>query len=246
VIIEGIGKKDTIKKYLGQGFEVTATGGHFRDLQKKALSVDVDNNYEPKYVVATDKKDMVKKLKERASIAEDVLIATDPDREGEAIAWHLCHVLGIKPHLAHRIEFNEITKTAVNKALTAPRAIDGQLVNAQQARRILDRLVGYKLSPVVSKKIKPKLSAGRVQSVTLKLVVLREREIQNFKPEEYWDFGALLEKDKIQFLAALVTDKEGKKLKLVNKEQVDRVIADINNAKYLVKAVKRRDRKSVV
>jgi DNA topoisomerase-1 len=147
--------------------------------------------------------------------------------------------LGIKPHLASRIAFNEITKSAVNQALKEPRAIDMSLVNAQQARRILDRLVGYKLSPVVSKKIKPKLSAGRVQSVTLKLVVIREREIQNFKPEEYWDFGARLEKDKIDFLAALITDQNGKKLKLTNQVQVAGVIADLDGAKYIVSAVRK-------
>ena len=193
VIIEGIGKKDTIKKYLGPGFEVMATGGHFRDLQERALSVDLEDGYKPKYVVPTKKKDLVKKLKEHAEKADEVLIATDPDREGEAIAWHLAYVLGIKPDAAKRIEFNEITKNAVQKAVQNPRKIDLNLFNAQQARRILDRLVGYRLS------------AGRVQSVTLKLVVLREREILNFKPEEYWDFGARLEKDKISFLANLVT-----------------------------------------
>lgn len=239
VIIEGIGKKDTIKKYLGSGYEVMATGGHFRDLQKNALSVDVENNYKPKYVVPTDKKEAVKKMKEKAEKAELVLIATDPDREGEAIAWHLCWALGIKPDAQQRIEFNEITKGAVNKALETPRAINIDLVNAQQARRILDRLVGYQLSPLLSKKIKPKLSGGRVQSVTLKLVVIREREIQNFKPEEYWDFGAHLEKDKVQFFAALITNTDGKKLKLINKEQVDNVIACLNSAVYRVKEVRK-------
>lgn len=239
VIIEGIGKKDTIKKYLGSGFEVMATGGHFRDLQKKALSVDVDDNYKPKYVITTDKKETVKKIKERAEKSEAVLIATDPDREGEAIAWHLAYILGLKPEQAQRISFNEITKTAVNKALENPHGIDIALVHAQQARRILDRLVGYKLSPVVSKKIKPRLSAGRVQSVTLKLVVLREREIQAFKPEEYWDFGARLEKDKIDFLANLITEPSGKKIKLISQVGVDKVVSDLAGAKYTVAAVRR-------
>jgi len=239
VIIEGVGKKDTIKKYLGSGFDVQATGGHFRDLQKRALSVDVDDNYKPKYVIGSDKKDIVKKLKEKAETADDVIIATDPDREGEAIAWHLAYALGIKPAEAHRITFNEITKAAVNEALALPRGIDIALVNAQQARRVLDRLVGYKLSPVVSKKIKPKLSAGRVQSVTLKMVVLREREIQNFKPQEYWDFGARLEKSAINFLAALKTGRDGKNIKLVSKEQTDAVVADLNGAQYVVREVKK-------
>lgn len=239
VIIEGIGKKDTIKKYLGNGFDVQATGGHFRDLQKRALSVDVDDNYKPKYVVANDKKEAVKKLKEKAEKADQVLLATDPDREGEAIAWHLAYALGIKPAEAQRITFNEITKTAVNAALESPRGIDMALVNAQQARRILDRLVGYKLSPIVSKKIKPKLSAGRVQSVTLKMVVIREREILDFIPKEYWDFGVRLSKDKLDFLAAIKTNCEGKKIALVNKEQVDAVVADLNGAQYIVNEVKK-------
>ena len=240
VIIEGIGKKDTIKKYLGTGYEVMATGGHFRDLQERALSVDVDDNYKPKYVVPTKKKELVKKLKEKAEAAEEVFIATDPDREGEAIGWHVAYVLGIKPEQAKRIEFHEITKDVIKKAVDEPRPINIAKVNAQQARRILDRLVGYKLSPIVSKKIKPKLSAGRVQSVTLKLVVLREREIRNFKPEEYWDFGAWLKKGpSAEFLAALITGKDGKKLKLTSKDETDRVISDLNGAKYIVKEVRK-------
>jgi len=227
VIIEGVGKKDTIKKYLGAGYDVQATGGHFRDLQERALSVDIENNYEPKYVVPTKKKDFVKKIKDHADKADEILIATDPDREGEAIAWHLAHVLKIKPDQAKRVEFNEITKNAINKAIQNPRPIDMNLFNAQQARRILDRLVGYRLSPVVSKKIKPKSSAGRVQSVTLKLVVLREREILNFKPEEYWDLSANLEKDKIKFNANLVTGLDGKKIKLTNREETAKVVTDL-------------------
>jgi DNA topoisomerase-1 len=232
VIIEGVGKRDTIKKYLGTGYDVMATGGHFRDLQERSLSVDTENGYAPKYVVSTDKKDLVKKLKEHAAKADEVLIATDPDREGEAIGWHVAWALGISPSAKQRIEFNEITKNAVQKAVLTPRAIDINLVNAQQARRILDRLVGYRLSPVVSKKVKPKLSAGRVQSVTLKLVVLREREILNFKPEEFWDFSAILEKNKTKFSAKL-------KEKLTTKAQTDAVIGDLTDAKYTVTEVKK-------
>jgi len=240
VIIEGSGKKDTIKKYLGSGYEVIATGGHFRDLQKRALSVDVDNDYKPKYVIVKDKEDTVKKLKEKAAKATEILIATDPDREGEAIGWHLTHALGIKQDNVKRIVFNEITKAAVTNALKNPGPINMDLVNAQQARRILDRLVGYKLSPVVSKKInKSKLSAGRVQSVTLKLVVLREREILNFKPEEYWDFFAHLEKDSVKFRAALHSGLDSKKIKLTNKEQVDVVIKGVDKATYKVKEIRR-------
>ncbi|MCL2755875.1 MAG: type I DNA topoisomerase [Firmicutes bacterium] len=240
VIIEGIGKKDTIKKYLGSGYEVMATGGVFRDLQKRALSVDVDDNYTPKYKVVKDKEEVVKKLKEKAAKADEVLIATDPDREGEAIGWHLAVVLGIKADQAKRIVFNEITKSAIQKAIASPQTLNMDLVKAQQARRILDRLVGYKLSPVVSKKInKSKLSAGRVQSVTLKLVVLREREIINFKPEEFWDFFAHLEKDKVEFRASLHNGLDGKRIKLTSKEQVDTVVAGVNGAKYTVKDVRK-------
>ena len=239
VIIEGIGKKDTIKKYLGNGFQVMATGGHFRDLKKRDLSVDVEHNYEPQYVISSDKKDVVKKLKEEASKAEIVYLATDPDREGEAIAYHLAYILGIDTASPNRIEFNEITKQAINNALTKPRAIDMNLVNAQQARRVLDRLVGYKLSPVLSKKIKSGLSAGRVQSVTLKLVVEREREIQNFKPEEYWDFFAHLEKDKIKFRAALYSGIDGKRLKPASEAQVMQIVDALKDTAYTVKDVKK-------
>jgi DNA topoisomerase-1 len=239
VIIEGIGKKDTIKKYLGSGYNVMATGGHFRDLKKNALSVQIDNNYLPEYVIVSDKKEIVKKLKDTAGEAETVLIATDPDREGEAIAWHLTYILGIKPEEARRIEFNEITKNAVSRALTNPRAIDMNLVNAQQARRVLDRLVGYKLSPVLSKKIKSGLSAGRVQSVTLKLIVEREREIQNFKPEEYWDFFVNLQKDKIKFNAKLLLGTDGKKIKLCSEFEVKSVVSALDGAKYTAVDVKK-------
>lgn len=239
VIIEGIGKKDTIKKYLGNGYQVMATGGHFRDLKKRELSVDVDNGYAPQYVISSDKKDVVKSLKEAAAKAEAVLIATDPDREGEAIAYHLTYILGIDPAKAQRIEFNEITKRAINEALTKPRAIDMNLVYAQQTRRVLDRLVGYKLSPVLSKKIKSGLSAGRVQSVTLKLVVEREREIQNFKSEEYWDFWAHLEKDKLKFRAALYYGSDGKRLKPASEAQVQAIIKALDGAQYTAKDVKK-------
>ena len=239
VIIEGIGKKDTIKKYLGSGYQVMATGGHFRDLKKRDLSVDVENGYKPQYVISSDKKDVVKALKETAAKAEEVLIATDPDREGEAIAYHLTYILDIDPTQAKRIEFNEITKHAIHQALTKPRPIDMNLVYAQQTRRVLDRLVGYKLSPVLSKKIKSGLSAGRVQSVTLKLVVEREREIQNFKPEEYWDFWSHLEKDKLKFRTSLYYGPDGKRLKPASESQVNQIVADLKDAKYVAKDVKK-------
>ena len=245
VIIEGIGKKDTIKKYLGDGYEVLATGGHFRDLPKSVLSVDVENGYAPKYTLIKDKKETVERLKKKAERAKMVLIATDPDREGEAIGWHVAHVLGLETDAENRITFNEITKKAVQDALKNPRTLDLNLFNAQQARRVLDRLVGYKLSPVVSKKIKKsKLSAGRVQSVTLKLVVLREREILAFVPQEYWDFFAHLEKDAVAFRASLHSGPDGKKIKLTSKEETDIVIKALENTEYKVSNVKKSVTKS--
>ena len=184
VVIEGVGKKPAIQKYLGSGYKVFATMGHVRDLPEKTLAVDVENNFKPTYVIMPKKKEVVAELKKAAQSAECVYLATDPDREGEAISWHIATILGIPEHEKARITFNEISKKAITKALECPREIDKSLVDAQQARRVLDRLVGYKLSPVLCRKIQSKLSAGRVQSVTLRLVVEREREIMNFVPEE--------------------------------------------------------------
>ena len=190
VIIEGVGKQDTIKKYLGSDYEVFATKGHVRDLPEKELGVNVIDNFKPKYEIMPDKKDVVRKLKEKSARATNIYLATDPDREGEAISWHLSNILEMDSNAPVRITFNEITKAAVNEAIAHPRAIDKKLVDAQQARRVLDRLVGYKISPIICRKIQSNLSAGRVQSVTLKLVVDRENEIKNFKPEEYYNIFA--------------------------------------------------------
>ncbi|MBQ8444136.1 MAG: DNA topoisomerase I, partial [Clostridia bacterium] len=187
VIIESPYKREALKKYLGDGYEVFATKGHIRDLPPKSFAIDIKNNFEPKYEILSDKKDLIAELKRKADKAEQVFIATDPDREGEAISWHVAHILGYDSEKPCRIQFNELSKKAVSKALTEPRKIDLKLVDAQQARRVLDRLVGYKLSPIICKKIAPKLSAGRVQSVALKLVVDREVEIEKFVPEEYWN-----------------------------------------------------------
>ena len=192
VVIEGYGKLETVQKYLGSGYKVFATGGHVRDLPSKRLAVDVKNDFEPTYVVMDDKKGVAESLKKAASTAETVLLATDPDREGEAISWHLQTVLGMDPDGANRVEFNEISPRAVQNALKSPRKIDYNLVDAQQARRVLDRLVGYKLSPFLNNRIQDGLSAGRVQSVALRLIVDREREIAAFKPEEYYAFNAQL------------------------------------------------------
>ena len=212
VIIESPNKRESLKKYLGEGYEVMSTKGHIRDLPTKSFAIDIQNNFEPTYQIMPDKTSIVNDLKKASKNAEEVLIASDPDREGEAIAWHIAYILGIKDDQKCRITFNEISKTAVQNALTKPRTIDQNLVNAQQARRVLDRLVGYKVSPIICKKIKANLSAGRVQSVCLKLVVDREREILNFKPEEYWNISVDLNKfNDNQNFKALAALYKGKK-----------------------------------
>ena len=241
VVIEGPGKRETIQKYLGSEYEVVASKGHVRDLPVHSLGVDIDNNFEPRYEMMPDKKDVVKTLKNKASHATQVLLATDPDREGEAISWHIANLLGLNPKDNIRIEFNEISKNAINQALTQPRAINDDLVDAQQARRVLDRIVGYKLSPIISQKIQPKLSAGRVQSVALELVVDREREIQNFKPEESWAITAELSKkagSDIRFKAVL-NAYNNKKIKIENAQQKDKVLAILQDKPWSVGAVKR-------
>jgi len=248
VIIEGAGKKETIEKYLGQGYRVFATKGHIRDLPQKTLGVNVYDNFAPRYEILPDKKDVVDDLCGKAKKAEAVLLATDPDREGEAISWHLSNILKLKDGEPCRIVFNEISKNAVQNALANPRAVDMNLVNAQQARRVLDRLVGYKLSPLLCKKIAGNLSGGRVQSVTLKLVTDREREILNFKPEEYWTLTALLnkpygpEKD-VVFKASLIF-KDGKKIKVTSAAEMDAVLDGLKGAEYTVASVKKTIAKS--
>lgn len=243
VVIEGPGKRDTLKKYLGPEYEVLATKGHIRDLPSKGFAVDINNNFEPHYEEMPDKKDIIFDLKKKASKAEKVYLATDPDREGEAISWHIAHILGMKPDEKCRIKYNEISKKAVQEALNHPDVINQQMVDAQQARRILDRLVGYKLSPIICKAIKPNLSAGRVQSIALKLVVDREKEIRDFKPEEYWTITAELLKNKQMFKASL-TSYNSKKIKPKNKEEVDKILADLNNATYKIASIKKSKTKS--
>lgn len=243
VVIEGPGKRDTLKKYLGPEYEVLATKGHIRDLPSKGFAVDINNNFEPHYEEMPDKKDIISDLKKKASKAEKVYLATDPDREGEAISWHIAHILGMKPDEKCRIKYNEISKKAVQEALNHPDVINQQMVDAQQARRILDRLVGYKLSPIICKAIKPNLSAGRVQSIALKLVVDREKEIRDFKPEEYWTITAEFLKNKQMFKASL-TSYNSKKIKPKNKEEVDKILADLNNATYKIASIKKSKTKS--
>ncbi len=245
VIIEGVGKQETIKKYLGQNFQVVATKGHVRDLPESSLGVDITDNFKPQYVTMPDKKEIVKMLKDKASKADKIYLATDPDREGEAISWHLCHVLGLKEEDPVRISFNEISKHAVLEGLEHPRGIDRKLVDAQQARRVLDRLVGYKLSPILCRKIQPKLSGGRVQSATLKLVIDREKEIQNFKPEEYWTLQAeMMKQDKKSTFSSALQKINGKKADIKNKEQMDSVLATLSENDYVIKDIKKSVTKS--
>lgn len=244
IIVESPAKANTIKKFLGGSTKVVASMGHIRDLPKSKLGVDVNNNFEPEYINIRGKGDLIKSLKKDASAAKKVYLATDPDREGEAIAWHLAHILGIDEKADVRVTFNEITKGAVQEAIKKPRKIDMNLTDAQQARRVLDRIVGYKISPVLWKKVRRGLSAGRVQSVAVKLIVDREEEIENFIPEEYWNIYATLldEKSKKTFEAKFY-GKNNKKLELHKKEEVDEILEKIKEATYTVEEVKRGEKK---
>lgn len=244
IIVESPAKANTIKKFLGGSTKVVASMGHIRDLPKSKLGVDVNNNFEPEYINIRGKGDLIKSLKKDASAAKKVYLATDPDREGEAIAWHLAHILGIDETQDVRVTFNEITKGAVQEAIKKPRKIDMNLTDAQQARRVLDRIVGYKISPVLWKKVRRGLSAGRVQSVAVKLIVDREEEIENFIPEEYWNIYATLldEKSKKTFEAKFY-GKNNKKLELHKKEEVDEILEKITEATYIVEEVKRGEKK---
>ena len=245
VVIEGPGKRETLKKYLGKGYDVFASKGHVRDLIPTELSIDINKNFQPRYEILKDKKDVVAELKRKAEKADEVLLATDPDREGEAISWHLAHILGLKPEDKCRIEFNEISKDAVENALKNPREINQKLVDAQQARRVLDRIVGYKLSPIICKAIKPKLSAGRVQSIALKLVVDREHEIRDFKPEEYWVVSADVSKQNEDFaFKATLTTKNGKKIKPTSKEEVEQIAQNLQGAEFVVGKIDKKKTKS--
>ncbi len=244
IIVESPAKTKTIGKFLGKDYKIEASMGHFRDLPKSTLGVDVDNKFAPKYITVKGRADIVKKLKKEAAAAKHVFLATDPDREGEAISWHLAFILGIAEGKKCRITFNEITKDAVKNAIKEPRAIDMNLVNAQQGRRILDRIVGYKISPLLWKKVKKGLSAGRVQSVASRFVCKREEKIEGFIPEEYWNLTARLSKfnDKKEF-DAKYHGYENKKTALKSKEDADKVLSDIKGQKYTVKDVKEIEKK---
>ncbi|MCH5296245.1 MAG: type I DNA topoisomerase [Ruminococcus sp.] len=244
VIVESPAKAKTIKKYLGSDYEVVASMGHVRDLPKARLSVDIKNNFTPKYDIIKGKEKLVKELKSLASKSDNIYLATDPDREGEAISWHLAYILDLPEDYCNRVEFNEITKTGVTNGMSNPRSINIDLVNAQQARRILDRLVGYKLSPFISQKIRRGLSAGRVQSVALRIIVDREEEIRKFKPVEYWSIDAkfIPKGSRKQFSATLYSDQNGK-IKIENQEQADKIEKDLLDAEYTITKVRNGTRK---
>ena len=243
VIVESPAKAKTISKFLGKNFVVKSSFGHVRDLPKSKMGIDIENNFAPQYINSRDKSKVIKELKDAAKKTKGVLFATDEDREGEAISWHLAQVLGVDPEKAQRIAFHEITKTAVEHAIENPRALDLKMVDAQQARRILDRLVGYELSPFLWRKVAKGLSAGRVQSVAMRLTVEREREILDFKPDEYWSVeGVFQNKEKIEFNAKLsaTPDKKLEKLDIKNKETADKIFADLVGVSYTVSAVEKK------
>ncbi len=243
VIVESPSKASTIKGYLGSNYKVIASKGHVRDLPKSILGVDIENNFEPHYINIRGKGDLIKEIKKEAKAANKIFLATDPDREGEAISWHLATALGIPVEKTLRVSFNEITKPAVRAAIKEPREIDMNLVNAQQARRILDRIVGYKLSPFLWKNVKSGLSAGRVQSVATRIIVEREEEIRNFVPVEYWTIDAELSAGEQGGFAVHFYGDENGKIKLCSKEDSDKVVNAVKNGEFTVKSIKRAKRK---
>ncbi|MDD5922064.1 MAG: type I DNA topoisomerase [Eubacteriales bacterium] len=240
VIVESPSKAKTIGKFLGSGYHVIASVGHVRDLPKSKLGIDIDHDFEPEYISIRGKGEIIKELKKEAKKASKVYLATDPDREGEAISWHLANLLGINPEDSVRVTFNEITKPTVKEAMKHPRAIDMNLVDAQQARRVLDRLVGYQISPLLWRKIRRGLSAGRVQSAALKIICDRERKIQAFVPEEYWTITALFHKE-WDFSAKLGT-KNGKKFTVHTCEEKDHVLSDLSKGKFIISEIVRKER----
>ena len=242
IIVESPAKAGTIKKFLGGNTKVIASMGHIRDLPKSKLGVNIEKDFEPEYINIRGKGDLIKELKKEAKKAKKVFLATDPDREGEAIAWHLANILEIDDKSKCRVTFNEITENTIKESIKLPRILDKNLIDAQQARRVLDRIVGYKISPILWAKVRPGLSAGRVQSVAVKLIVDREEEIEKFVPEEYWNITVDLLKKKEKFQAKLYA-KNSEKIELKTKEEVDQILEKIENAKYIVKDVKKSERK---
>ena len=247
VIVESPAKAKTIRKYLGDGYEVTASMGHIRDLPASQLGIDVEHGYAPQYISIKGKEKLIKELKSEAKKAEQVYLATDPDREGEAISWHLANILGLDVTQPNRVTFGEITRKGIAEGMAHPRAIDIDLFNAQQARRILDRLVGYKLSPFLWRKVRRGLSAGRVQSVAVRLIVDREKEIEDFKPEEYWNLDATLSPPSSQkkFAARLYGTAAGKKLEVKSQQEAETIVQALEGKDYTVTRLNKGSRKKV-
>ncbi|KHD46697.1 type I DNA topoisomerase [Streptococcus hongkongensis] len=242
VIVESPAKAKTIEKYLGRNYKVVASVGHIRDLKKSSMSIDFENNYEPEYINIRGKGPLINSLKKEAKNAKQVYLASDPDREGEAISWHLSHILGLNPEDKNRVVFNEITKDAVKNAFVEPRQVDMNLVDSQQARRVLDRIVGYSISPILWKKVKKGLSAGRVQSVALKLIIDRENEIKAFKPEEYWTIDGLFKKGTKKFQASFY-GVDGKKVKLETNDDIKEVLSRLKDDDFSVEKVEKKERR---
>ena len=241
IIVESPAKARTISKFLGKGYKVEASQGHVCDLPKSQIGVDVDNDFALKYITIRGRGEILNRIRKEARTASQIYLATDPDREGEAISWHISHLLGIDEDAVCRVEFNEITKNAVKEAVKKPRKIDHRLVDAQQARRVLDRLVGYQISPLLWRKIRRGLSAGRVQSAALKILCDREREIKAFVPEEYWTVNATFEKSRRKFLAKLL-EYQGKKIRPSSKEETDAILAALEGGAYVVTRVEEKER----
>lgn len=243
LIVESPTKVKSIKKYLGSGYEVMASMGHIRDLPKSKMGVDIEHDFKPQYINMSDKKELIKSLKDAAANSDEVLLATDPDREGEAISWHLAQILALDMNEANRVAFNEITESGVKAGIAKPHKINLDLVDAQQARRVLDRIVGYKLSPFLWKKVKSGLSAGRVQTVALRLIVEREREIEKFVAEEYWTVDAKLLSVRKSFTAKLYGFADGKKIEIIpSGEEAERIVRELDNAEYKVAKLKKGTR----
>ena len=242
VIVESPAKATTIKKILGSKYKVEASMGHVRDLPKSQLGIDIENDFEPKYINIRGKADLIKKLKTEAKSVKRVYLATDPDREGEAIAWHLAYILGMDDNSTCRIAFNEITKNGIQSAIKEPRKLDKDLIDAQQARRALDRIVGYKISPLLWKKVRKGLSAGRVQSVAVRLIVDREEQIENFVPEEYWTLDAELLSGRKKFDSKFWGEGD-KKLDITSEVQMNEILDYLEDKKYIVKDVRTGEKK---
>lgn len=243
VIVESPAKVKTIKKFLGANYEVAASNGHVRDLPKSSLGIDVENDYEPKYITIRGKGDVLANLRKLVKKSDKIYLATDPDREGEAISWHLAQALKIEDKDINRISFNEITKNAVKASIKEPRKINMNLVDAQQSRRVLDRMVGYRISPLLWAKVKRGLSAGRVQSVALRIICDREDEINAFIPKEYWTIDAILNvKGEKKPITARFVGKAGQKIELENSEQVDKIMNELSGAQYIIDDIKKGER----